>query len=39
MFDLIGTYINRMRFDHAHLKMDEIRQHLVGTHFAWMGRH
>ena len=37
MFDLIGTYINRMRFDHAHLKMDEIRQHLVGTHFAWMG--
>ena len=37
MFDLIGTYINRMRFDHAHLKMDEIRQHLDETHFAWMG--
>ena len=37
MFDLIGTYINRMRFDHSHLKMDEIRQHLVETHFAWMG--
>ena len=37
MFDLIGTYINRMRLYHSHLKMDEIRQHLVETHFAWMG--
>ena len=37
MFDLIGTYINRMRSDHAQLKLDEIRQHLNETHFAWMG--
>ena len=37
MFGLIGTYINRMRSDHAQLKMDEIRQHLDETHFAWMG--
>ena len=37
MFDLIGAYINRMRSDHAQLKMDEIRQHLNETHFAWMG--
>ena len=37
MFDLIGTYINRMRSDHAQLKMEEIRQHLDETHFAWMG--
>ena len=37
MFELIGTYINRMRSDHARLKMDEIRQHLDETHFAWMG--
>ena len=37
MFELIGTYINRMRSDHAQLKMDEIRQHLNETHFAWMG--
>ena len=37
MFDLIGTYINRMRSDHAQLKMEEIRQNLDGTHFAWMG--
>ena len=37
MFNLIGAYINRMRSDHAQLKMDEIRQHLDETHFAWMG--
>ena len=37
MFDLIGTYVNRMRSDHAQLRMDEIRQHLDHTHFAWMG--
>jgi hypothetical protein len=37
MFDLIGTYVNRMRSDHAQLKLDEIRQHLNETHFAWMG--
>ena len=37
MFNLIGTYVNRMRSDHAQLKMDEIRQHLDETHFAWMG--
>ncbi len=37
MFDLIGTYVNRMRSDHAQLKMDEIREHLSETHFAWMG--
>ena len=37
MFNLIGTYINRMRSGHAQLKMDEIRQHLDETHFAWMG--
>ena len=37
MFELIGTYINRMRSDQAQLKMDEIRQHLNETHFAWMG--
>ena len=37
MFELIGTYINRMRSDHAQLKMEEIRQHLDETHFAWMG--
>ena len=37
MFDLIGTYINRMRSDHAQHKIDEMKQHLDETHFAWMG--
>ena len=37
MFNLIGAYVNRMRSDHARLKMDEIRKHLGQTHFAWMG--
>ena len=37
MFDLIGTYINRMPAGHARLKMDEIKQHLHETYFAWMG--
>ena len=37
MFDLISVYVNRMRADHAQLKMEEIRQHLNETHFAWMG--
>ena len=37
MFELIGTYINRMRADQAQLKMDEIREHLKETYFAWMG--
>ena len=37
MFDLIGTYINRMRSDHAELRMEGIREHLDETQFAWMG--
>ena len=37
MFELIGTYVNRMRSDQAQLKMDEVRQHLNETCFAWMG--
>jgi hypothetical protein len=37
MFELIGTYINRMRSDQAQFKMDEIKQHLNQTYFAWMG--
>ena len=37
MFELIGTYVNRMRSDQAQLKMDEVRQHLNETYFAWMG--
>ena len=31
MFELIGTYVNRMRSDQAQLKLDEIKQHLNQT--------
>jgi len=37
MFELIGSYVNRMRSDQAQLKLDEIKQHLNKTYFAWMG--
>ena len=37
MFELIGIYVNRMRSDQAQPKMDEVRQHLDETYFAWMG--
>ena len=37
MFELIGTYVNRMRSDQAQPKMDEVMQHLDETYFAWMG--
>ena len=37
MFELIGTYVNRMPAGHAQLRMDEVRQHLGETYFAWMG--
>jgi len=37
MFDLIGTYVNRMRSDQAQLKLDEIKEHFNETYFAWMG--
>ena len=34
---IIETYIGRERSDHAQLHMEEVRQHLNQTHFAWMG--
>lgn len=37
MLDLIGTYINRVRSDHAKIKLEEVKQHLDDTYFAWMG--
>ncbi len=37
LFDLIGTYVNRMGQDHAGVKLTEVKQHLQSTYFAWMG--
>ncbi len=37
LFGLIGTYVNRMRPDHAQLKLAEVKKHIQETYFAWMG--
>lgn len=37
LLDLIGEYVRNMRDEHAKVKMDEVRQHLDETRFAWIG--
>jgi hypothetical protein len=37
LIELAGEYISNMDAGHARLKMDEIRRHLDGTWFAWIG--
>jgi hypothetical protein len=37
LLELIGTYVRNMRDGHAQVKMDEVRQHLDETRFAWVG--
>jgi hypothetical protein len=37
LLDLIGEYVRNMRDGHAKVKMDEVRQHLDETRFAWIG--
>jgi hypothetical protein len=37
LLDLIGEYVRNMRDGHAQVKMDEVRQHLDETRFAWIG--
>lgn len=37
MLSVIDIYIGRMRQDQASLKMDEVKEHLGETYFAWMG--
>ena len=37
LFDLVGTYLNRMRQGHAESKLREVKQHINSTYFAWMG--
>jgi Protein of unknown function (DUF3500) len=34
---LIETYVGHMRPGHAAVRMDEVKQHLPETYFAWMG--
>lgn len=37
LLDLIGEHVGNVRDDHARVKMDEVRQHLDETRFAWIG--
>jgi hypothetical protein len=37
LLGLIETYVGRIRPGHAAVKMEEVRQHLSDTHFAWIG--
>jgi hypothetical protein len=37
LLDLIGLYVNNTGDGHAKVKMDEVRQHLPDTYFAWVG--
>jgi len=37
LWQLIGTYIGRIRPGHAELRLEEVRRHLGETHFAWIG--
>ncbi len=34
---LIETYVGRIRPGHAEIRMDEVREHLAETWFAWIG--
>jgi hypothetical protein len=34
---LVGVYVGAMPEGHARVRMDEVRQHIDRTHFAWIG--
>jgi Protein of unknown function (DUF3500) len=37
LVELIALYVNNMKDGHAEFKLDEVRDHLDETHFAWKG--
>jgi hypothetical protein len=37
LLDLLNEFVGNMRDGHAKVKMDEVRQHLDDTRFAWIG--
>ena len=37
LLEVIGEYVRNLRDGHAQVKMDEVRQHLDETRFAWIG--
>ena len=38
LIDLVGLYVGNMDDGHARVRMDEVRQHLDRTWFAWIGK-
>jgi len=38
LLDLVALYINNMEEGHARVRMDEVRQYLDRTWFAWIGK-
>jgi Protein of unknown function (DUF3500) len=38
LLDLVALYVDNMDSGHARVKMDEVRQHLDRTWFAWIGK-
>jgi len=37
LLDLVALYVGNMREGHARVRMDEVKAHLDGTWFAWIG--
>jgi hypothetical protein len=37
LLELIGLYVGNLRDGHAEVKMEEVREHLDETRFAWIG--
>lgn len=37
LLELIGLYVRNLREGHAEIRMEEVREHLEETHFAWLG--
>jgi hypothetical protein len=37
LFEVLETYVGRIRPGHAAVRLDEVKRHVAETHFAWMG--
>jgi hypothetical protein len=37
LLDVVSEYVGNMKEGHAKVRMDEVRQHLDATYFAWIG--
>ncbi|HSL72453.1 MAG TPA: DUF3500 domain-containing protein, partial [Longimicrobiales bacterium] len=37
LLDLVAEYVNNLDDGHARVRMEEVKQHLNDTHFAWIG--